>query len=131
VRPPYDTHLTPLAKRLRREATFPERLLWSRLRANRLGRRFYRQRPIGTYVADFCAPQARLVVEVDGRSHDGRLAADLSRETALRAAGYEVLRFTNDEVLRDVDEVADRIRLWVEQHAGSTPGAAPARGHSS
>jgi very-short-patch-repair endonuclease len=120
MRPPYDPDLTPLARRLRREATFPERLLWSKIRANRLGCRFYRQRPIGAYVADFCAPTARLVIEVDGRSHDGRLLADLHREAALRAAGYAVLRFTNDEVLQGVDEVVDRIRLWLEQHGGPT-----------
>ena len=72
------------AIRLRREATFPERLLWSRLKRQQAGIRFLRQRPLGRYVAYFYAPACKLVVELDGRSHEGRFAADLERERFLR-----------------------------------------------
>ncbi len=107
--PPYPARGVGRARRLRREATFPERLLWGRLRRDTLGVAFYRQRPVGPYVVDFLAPVAALAVEVDGRSHDGRGAADAAREAALRAAGLRVLRVTNDEVLADLDGVVARI----------------------
>jgi very-short-patch-repair endonuclease len=113
----YRDDLTPAARQLRREATFPERLLWSRLRGHRLGWHFKRQCPIGAHVVDFCAPAARLVVEIDGRSHDGRFEEDRERQRAIEQVGYLVMRFTNDEVIGDVDGVIDRIRLWLEQHA--------------
>ena len=107
--PPYLARGVGRARRLRREATFPERLLWGRLRHDALGVAFYRQRPVGPYVVDFLAPAAALAVEVDGRSHDGRGAADAAREAALRAAGLRVLHVTNDEVLGDLDGVVARI----------------------
>jgi len=107
---PYARHLTPVARRLRRDATVPERLLWARLRRRALGVRFLRQRPVGPYVVDFLAPEARLVVEVDGRSHDGRAVADAARQRALEALGLTVLRVSNDAVLRDPAAVADQIR---------------------
>ena len=109
-RPPVRADLVPVARRLRRYATFPERLLWSRLRRQALGVPVRRQTPIGPFVVDFYVPAARLVVEVDGRSHAGRLADDARRDAALRAMGLRVLRVTNDEVLADVDAVASRIR---------------------
>jgi very-short-patch-repair endonuclease len=106
---PYRPHLVPFARRLRREATWPERLLWARLRRRALGVVFRRQRPVGPFVVDFLCPEARLVVEVDGRSHDGREVADCARQAILEARGLLVLRVTNDEVLRDPSGVARRI----------------------
>ena len=108
-RPDYLNRLNPVARRLRREATFPERLLWSRLRRSALGVEVRRQAPVGPYVVDFLVPEARLVVEVDGRSHDGRGEVDRAREAALAAAGLHVMRVSNDDVIRDVDAVVARI----------------------
>lgn len=104
-RPDAEARLTPVARKLRREMTFPERLLWSRLRRGALGVEVRRQAPVGPYVVDFLVPEARLVVEVDGRSHDGRGEADRAREAALAAMGLSVLRVSNDEVVQDVDQV--------------------------
>ena len=109
ARPPYEPDSTPFARRLRREATFPERLHWSRLRRRRLGTRFLRQRPVGRYVVDFLAPEAGLAVEVDGRSHEGRFSHDAARDAYLEQQGFRVLRVTNDEVLADLDGVTERI----------------------
>lgn len=64
---------------------------------------FRRQSPVGPYVVDFFAPSARLVVEVDGRSHDGREAADAARQTVLESLGLRVIRVTNDDVLYRLD----------------------------
>src|SRR5208337_573404 len=63
---------TENARQLRRNATIPERMLWNRLRGGRLaGLKFRRQQPIGPYIVDFFCHEVGLVVEVDGRSHDG------------------------------------------------------------
>ncbi len=102
-RPAYAAWTRPYARRLRRDATGPERLLWSRLRGRALGVAFRRQSPIGPYVVDFFAPLARLVVEVDGRSHAGRAAADAARRTVLESLGLRVVRVTNDDVLYRLD----------------------------
>ena len=111
---PYKPRLIQVARRLRRDATVPERILWSRLRRRALGVRFLRQRPISDYVVDFFAPEARLVLEVDGRSHDGQAEADFARQRVLESRGLTVFRVTNDEVLRDPDAVIARIRLVLE-----------------
>lgn len=112
---PYDPSLVPVARALRRAATVPERLLWSRLRGRRLGVRFLRQHPVLRYVADFCCPEAWLIVEVDGRSHDGLGDADRARQATLEALGYRVLRIANDDVLRDIDSVIRLIADTLER----------------
>jgi tRNA uridine 5-carboxymethylaminomethyl modification enzyme len=107
--PPVDSHMIERARQLRRDATFPERLLWSKLRRNQLDFRFRRQQPLGNFVADFFCPEARLVVELDGQSHRGKAASDDAREAWLVGQRFRVIRFTNDAVLKDVDAVANAI----------------------
>ena len=114
----YDARLVGIARRLRRGGTFPERLLWSRLRRRQLGVRFLRQHPIGTYVVDFYCPEARLVIEVDGRSHDeANFAYYRERQITLERRGIRVMRIRNDEVLKDVDSIVARLRDWMEERA--------------
>lgn len=90
------------ARTLRRELTKAEREMWDLLRDFRpRGARFRRETPIGPYIADFAWLSARVIVEVDGDSHEteqGR-AHDLRRDTFLRSQGFEVLRFDNDQVV--------------------------------
>jgi very-short-patch-repair endonuclease len=101
---------TERARQLRREMTMPERLLWSKLRARRLeGLKFRRQFVIGPYVADFCCPEKRLVVELDGDSHAGMEARDARRTAYLMAQGYRVIRYQNRDVLRDPTIIAEAI----------------------
>jgi len=96
---------TKFARQLRREATIPERLLWGRLRGRRGPGNFRRQFPIGEYIVDFCCPAAKLVVELDGHSHNASAEYDVERERRLKEMGFEVIRFTNDDVLRDLDGI--------------------------
>ncbi|NNJ28179.1 endonuclease domain-containing protein [Alienimonas chondri] len=97
---------TARARRLRRDAPRPERRLWTLLRDRRLkGLKFRRQHPIGPFYADFCCLRPKLVVEVDGASHDGRGDSDHAREAWIRDAGFAVLRVSNDDVLRDPEAV--------------------------
>jgi very-short-patch-repair endonuclease len=92
-------------RRLRRQATNAETKLWFALRDRRLsGFKFVRQEAIGSYVADFVCREKRLVIEVDGGQHADN-PRDLARDAALRAEGYQVLRFWNSEILTNEDGV--------------------------
>ena len=97
------------ARRLRRDLSLPEKLLWVRLRG--AGVRFRRQHPIGTYVLDFYCPAARLAIEVDGAAHDfgGRPNRDDVRAEWLKSQDIEVLRIPAKDVLANADEVVDAI----------------------
>jgi len=91
------------ARKLRREMTEAEKVLWGKLRGHRLaGHHFRRQHPIGRYVADFVCLDARLVVEVDGGQHS-ESDYDERRTEWLDSEGFEVLRLWNNEVLRNTE----------------------------
>jgi len=98
------------AKQLRQRATVPERMLWNLLRARQLGHlKFRRQHPIEPYVVDFYCADEKLVVELDGESHQERQAYDRRRELFLQSLGLKVLHVTNDDVLDNLDGVAEII----------------------
>ena len=115
----YKSSLKSVSRRLRSEMTECERLLWSRLRRKQLhGLQFYRQKPIASYIVDFYAPAARLVVEVDGAQHQDHIHAqnDVQRDESLKSQDLRVLRFTNLQVLRELDAV-----VWVVAEALKSP----------
>ncbi len=89
-----------------------ERALWQRLRRKQLdGWRFRRQHPVGNFVVDFFCAQARLVVEVDGPIHLRQQGYDEERIQLLdELKGYRVLRFTNEQVMNDIEIVLEEIR---------------------
>jgi len=106
------------ARQLRRTMTRAETLLWRHLKAHRLARlAFRRQAPIGDYIADFVAHSCKLIVEVDGESHDfeERIRHDARRDQWFASCGYRVLRFTNDDVMRNLEGVASSILQAAEQ----------------
>jgi adenine-specific DNA-methyltransferase len=89
---------------MRAAPTTTEAILWQALRGSRLGVGFRRQFPIGRYIADFCAPRARLVVEVDGGYHAGRVRADARRDRDMVRLGYRVLRIPAEVVQHRTSE---------------------------
>jgi very-short-patch-repair endonuclease len=100
-----DPILIDRARRMRREMTEPEARLWLHLRGRRLSNvKFSRQVVIGAYIADFCARADRLIVEVDGDTHADP-SRDEPRTLALRQMGYRVIRFTNADVMTNVEGV--------------------------
>jgi very-short-patch-repair endonuclease len=102
------------ARTLRREMTEAEHKLWQELRDRRLDRiKFRRQVPIGKYVADFACLEAHLIVELDGSQH-ANSESDLARGAELKARGFRILRFWNDDVLKDMDGVCDTIIAYVK-----------------
>jgi very-short-patch-repair endonuclease len=117
----YSKETLKRAKRLRRDMTDAERKLWSALRGARLdGAKFRRQQPIGPFIADFVCQEHRLIVEADGGQHSGS-ATDPRRTVFLQSKGYRVLRFWNNDILSNLDGVAQLIAT-----ALSTPHPAQA-----
>jgi very-short-patch-repair endonuclease len=95
------------ARALRRRSTPPEGILWSILRGRRLaGLKFRRQETIGPYIVDFCSRRLKLIVELDGMSHDDKHIRDEVRERWLREQGYRVFRVANWDVNEDLEAVA-------------------------
>ncbi len=104
---------TATARRLRRNQTDAEKLLWSKLRASQLnGAKFRRQFPLPPFVVDFCCEAARLIVEVDGGQHAEAGEADQTRTQSIERRGYRVIRFWNSEVLSNIDGVLEEISKW-------------------
>ena len=102
------TRTVATARRLRREMTLPEVLLWTAIRGGQIdGFKFRRQHPIGPYVLDFYCVEAKLAVEVDGSAHDApdQMRHDRARDEWLTAAEVRVLRLPARCVLDDVDGV--------------------------
>jgi len=112
------------ARRLRREMTGPERSLWRALRGlNRRGWKFRRQVPFGPFIVDFYEPARRLIVELDGDSHADRGEYDRARQAWLESRNLHVLRIANDDVLKDVDSVAEAILAHVRPSENLEPDA--------
>jgi len=97
------------AKELRRDMTPAEKILWQELRANKLGVHFRRQQVIAGFIVDFYCHKAALVIEVDGDIHDLQQEEDARREKVLREMGLRVVRFRNEEVMKDLSAVVGKI----------------------
>ncbi len=108
----YDKKLKSFSRVLRKEMTDAERLIWKKIRGRQLNNlQFYRQKPIGQYITDFCCPRARLILEIDGGQHYERKGEtdDKIRDDYFKSIGFKVLRFTNLEVLKNIEGVIDKI----------------------
>lgn len=113
TRPRHAPGATARAQRLRREQTYPERLVWDGVRKLKLNIR--RQAPIGRFVVDFVHHESRLIVEIDGYHHSlpERQAEDAIRQDWLTSQGYRVLRFTTERVKSDLFAVLAEIERAV------------------
>ena len=114
------------AKEMRQHPTEAESALWEMLRGKKLGDKFRRQHVIGDFIVDFVCLQKQLVIEVDGGYHndEAQKEADDLREKILQDLGYEVLRFTNEEVLGDTERVVEKIKVVLQSSpSGGVEGA--------
>jgi very-short-patch-repair endonuclease len=112
------------AKQLRQTMTRAETLLWRYLKANRIdGLGFRRQVPIRNYIADFACLSAKLIVELDGESHDfeERQKADQGRDAFFVSEGFQVLRFTNEQVTSNLEGVVEVIRQTATSRVCGSP----------
>ncbi len=111
-----DPELTKRAKSMRREKTEPETRLWLQLRAKRFESvKFRNQKVIGRYIVDFAANDPKLVVELDGDTHAFQAGYDATRTRFLEGEGYRVVRFSNVEIMQNLDGVVTHLAGVIEE----------------
>ncbi|RCX18262.1 very-short-patch-repair endonuclease [Anaerobacterium chartisolvens] len=113
-------HVKQLAKEMRRHPTSGEQELWDKIRNKQLGGyRFLRQYAISRYIADFYCSKAKTAVEVDGSIHeqDERKEYDSIREEVIKAHGIRIIRFTNEEIIEDINNVLKRLLEFLESES--------------
>ena len=125
----YNKNLQPNANRLRKEMTKAEACLWKYiLSAKQLrGYQFRRQRPILKYVADFVCLELMLIIEVDGLSHhwEETMIKDRRKQSDLEAAGFTILRFTDEEVLNNIKIVHEELQNWIDDKVNGSSKSTP------
>ncbi|MCG2700773.1 endonuclease domain-containing protein [Candidatus Parcubacteria bacterium] len=99
-------------RKLRQESTKAEKIMWGELRNRKLGVKFRRQYGIGHYIADFCCPEKKLVIEIDGGVHteDEQICYDKERSKSIEELGFKVLRFWNEDIENNLDSVLKNIK---------------------
>jgi very-short-patch-repair endonuclease len=108
--------LTDLARKLRRDATDAELVMWRMLRASQLaGAKFRRQRPLGPYIVDFVSFSHRLIIECDGGQH-ATIPTDAKRDVWFASQGFRTLRFWNNDILSNRDGVLTAILAALGQN---------------
>ncbi len=122
----YKPYLKPLARHLRKNATLSEVLLWNKLK-NRalLDYKFRRQTPILNYIVDFYCPELKLVIEIDGTTHDQKIEYDIERQKKIEELDVFILRFQDSEVKKDIENIMQRIVDWINGHATVSPTPTP------
>ena len=116
----YNRDLKSRARNLRSNMTKSEACLWKYvLQGRRLrGIQFRRQRPVMNYIADFMSKELMLIIEVDGITHTYEEVAlnDAKRQEVLESAGFKFLRFTDEEVLTDINGLRRKLEDWIEEN---------------
>ena len=116
----YNYNLQKHARNLRKNMTRHEVILWRQLRGRKvLGVKFLRQKPILNYILDFYSPQVKIAIELDGSQHyeDAYLSKDRSRDEILNKNGILTLRYSNNEILNDIDSVMEHIYINIQSRA--------------
>ncbi|MCX5781604.1 MAG: endonuclease domain-containing protein [Elusimicrobia bacterium] len=109
---PYNKKLKNNSRYLRKNMTEAEQLLWSRVRRKQIkGLQFYRQKIVNNYIVDFYCSRAKLVIELDGGQHysnEGK-KKDCNRDNVLRYYGMKVIRFSDSDIFKNLNEVLEQI----------------------
>lgn len=114
---PFRKNFKPLARNLRNNMTDAERLIWSKIRRKQIeDKQFYRQKNIGSYIVDFYCPSGKLIIEIDGGQHYGPagMKKDRERDLYLQKLGFTVLRFSDIDVLKNIEGVVERIYEYLK-----------------
>ena len=107
---PYRAGMVERARKLRKESTKTEVILWEFLKKKKLGFDFDRQKPLLGFIVDFYCKSLRLAIEIDGASHNDKCEYDLERELAIKRYGVHFLRFTANEIEHDLENVLQTIK---------------------
>jgi very-short-patch-repair endonuclease len=115
---PYNPNLKDLARKLRNDSTLGEVLLWNEIKGKGFGFDFHRQKPLLNYIVDFYCSELNLVIEVDGHyhNHEEKAEADNLRDQELAKYDLTVIRFTEQEVRKDIANVLRTIESYVAEH---------------
>ena len=113
----YKPNLKLLSRKLRNNSTLSEVLLWNYLKCKKMkGYDFHRQKPIDNYIVDFFCPKLNLIIEIDGVSHEFKGDVDYERRKRLESLGLKFLRFLDIDVKKNMEEVLEGIRNWIEDY---------------
>lgn len=112
----YNPKLKKRARKLRNNSTPSEIELWKALRGRQMrGYTFNRQKPLDEFIVDFYCRKLRLVIEIDGDSHDGRQGYDKRRQQKLESLGCTVIRFYDHDVMKHLDGVLFKIEETIQK----------------
>jgi len=112
---PYNPKLKKLARKLRKNMTYGEVLLWQEIRRKKLDYQFHRQVPIKNYIVDFFCHELLLAIEIDGsyHNHPEVSVSDLTRQQEIEKLGINFLRFSETEVRKNILDVVEDINNWI------------------
>lgn len=112
----YNPKLKLRARELRNNSTLSEVLLWQAIKGKQIkGYQFLRQHPIDNFIVDFYCGKLKLIIEIDGSSHEGKEEYDMERQSKLEGMGFRVLRFSDADVKHDVNSVSAAIEAWIDE----------------
>ena len=114
---PYNPALKELARKLRKNSTLSEVLLWQQIKNKSLGFEFHRQVPIDNYIVDFYCHELMLCIEIDGNSHEieSVIENDIKRQEKLEGLGVRFIRFNDKDVKKDIQNVIRAIAGRIEE----------------
>jgi len=112
----YNPKLKALSKELRKKGTLSEVLLWNALKGKQIkGYQFIRQKPIDEYIVDFFCSKLKLIIEIDGISHNEKSERDQIRQRKLESIGLSIIRFYEWDIRKDIRAVVQGIENWMEE----------------
>ncbi|MBS1516177.1 MAG: endonuclease domain-containing protein [Bacteroidetes bacterium] len=114
----YHPSLKPFSRKLRKESTLSEILLWDKLKNKQLfGYKFLRQKPIDNFIVDFFCKELMLAIEIDGSSHNEKVEQDLERQMKIENLGIKFLRFQDKDVRFKMNDVLITIEGWIKENS--------------
>ena len=111
----YNPELKSLARKLRKNSTLAEILLWMNIKNKALGYEFHRQVPMDEFIVDFYCHELNLVIEIDGSTHDYNFVKDTLRQTRLENLGLMVVRFTDEDVKKSMNDVIRSLQVIISE----------------
>ena len=113
----YSSDLKNKSRFLRKNSTLSEVLLWNKLKGRQLrGYQFLRQKPLNKYIVDFYCKRLNLAIEIDGDSHIDKEKSDIKRQKELESQGILFLRFSDNQVKRNLNDVVQSISNWIDNY---------------
>ena len=111
---PYNAKLKDRARKLRKAGNLAEVLFWNEVKQNKIGFDFTRQQIIGNYIVDFYCSKLKLVIEIDGSSHNEKQEYDAIRDQFFKSYNLNVLHFTDVDVKKNIIGIIEAVKFWIE-----------------